>query len=380
MRKTKAKHTCKRQQSTTPTSQSVQATRTCAVATCRAKTSRGQLCAAHYAVDLTPPWRIVGNNGKITDQVWEECVPTDVSDLRIGKSRKLDTFIRAQCKWLQEHPLRNGVVAAGQLSIKSSLNTSAGLGLFTTGPMYAGEVIAEYTGDKRTIPNYHKKYPGDTTRDYALTCKTTVVDASETTATIARYVNTSRQVKASDGNSYRTKARNNCTFYELDGRLFLLTDPRNLYVAATRRRTRLTRAIPPETELYVSYGTRYWGKLDVPDVKTLDLKYWVKVTRQPKQDCITPKCRRKAHTNGRCKTCNNKARLQVRSESDSDSDSEDEVPPPPLGSPTPAQIKTNEKLRAFMNKATGHTPKPAPKRKSARRQSARRQSSRRRRP
>jgi len=347
MSKPKAKSTCKRQQSATPTSQSILDTRTCAVAACSAMTSRGQLCAEHYAMDLNPPWRIVGSDGKIKDKKWEECVPTDVSDLQIGKSLKLDTFIRKQCEWLAKHPARSGVVAAGQLAVQRSQNKMAGFGLFTTGPMYAGEVIAEYTGTKQSKTEYNKTYPGDdTTRDYALTCALSVVDASVTTATIARFVNTSRQVKANDGNSYRTKARNNCTFYELDGRLFLLTDQRSLEVAATSRRTRLYRAIPADAELYVSYGTRYWGKLVAPDVKTLDLKYWIKVPHRPKKICIEHNCTRKAHTRKRCETCNKALQAQSVSKSGK--------------RPLP------------------HTPpKPAPKRKSARRRSSRRQSARR---
>jgi hypothetical protein len=141
-----------------------------------------------------------------------------------GQRCKLRTARGRKC-W--HHTLRDD-----NLRIKKSGVKGAGLGLFSGKKrIKKGTSITRYTGEKVSRQEVKKRYPGKTTAQYTLCgSKTKCRDARRTDESgLGRWANDSRG----------TKKRNNA----------------KLTSAYT---VKSTRTIPPDTEIFASYGRGYW--------------------------------------------------------------------------------------------------------------------------
>ena len=117
------------------------------------------------------------------------------------------------------------------LRVKASAVTEAGLGLYTTRPMKKGASIP-YTGENLSRSAIDRRYGGATAQYTLCRSKTKCRDARRTDEPgLARWINDSRG----------TPMRNNV---RLTGGFT----------------AKATRNIPPNTEIFASYGREYWGK------------------------------------------------------------------------------------------------------------------------
>ena len=141
-----------------------------------------------------------------------------------GEQCKLRTARGRKC-W--HHTLRDD-----NLRVKKSGVPGAGLGLYSGKKrIKKGKSITKYTGEEMTKRAIHKRYPGKTTAQYTLcSSKAKCRDARRTDEPgLGRWANDSRG----------TKRRNNA----------------KLTSAYT---VKSTRTIPPDTEIFASYGAQCW--------------------------------------------------------------------------------------------------------------------------
>ena len=141
-----------------------------------------------------------------------------------GQRCKLRTARGRKC-W--HHTLRDQ-----NLRVKKSGVPGAGLGLYSGKKrIKKGTSITKYTGEELTKQAIHKRYPGKMTAQHALCgSKTKCRDARRTDEPgLGRWANDSRG----------TKKRNNARL-------------------TAGYSVQSTRTIPPDTEIFASYGRGYW--------------------------------------------------------------------------------------------------------------------------
>ena len=141
-----------------------------------------------------------------------------------GERCKLRTARGRKC-W--HHTLRDD-----NLRVKPSGIKGAGLGLYSGKKrIKKGTSITRYTGEKMTRRQVEKRYPGNTRAQYTLCgTKDRCVDARRTdTPGLGRWANDARG----------SKKRNNAKLTRVHS-------------------VKATRNIPPDTEIFASYGASYW--------------------------------------------------------------------------------------------------------------------------
>ena len=122
------------------------------------------------------------------------------------------------------------------LRVKKSEIPGAGMGLFTAKRFKAGEKIGNYTGEKLSRTQVHKRYPGNVTAPYVL-CNGTgpqapCVDGRKSNSSLTRFINDSRG----------TNKKNNAKFFKNGFGMKVMGKP-----------------IPKGKEIYASYGYSYWN-------------------------------------------------------------------------------------------------------------------------
>ena len=141
-----------------------------------------------------------------------------------GERCKLRTARGRRCF---HHSLRDH-----NLRVKKSSVPNGGLGLYSgTKPIRKGRTITQYTGEPLSRAAVDERYPGDVTAQYVLCgSKRKCRDARRTDEPgLGRWANDSRG----------TKKRNNAKL-------------------TSSYTVKSTRTIPPDTEIFVSYGPEYW--------------------------------------------------------------------------------------------------------------------------
>lgn len=122
------------------------------------------------------------------------------------------------------------------LIVKPSLLPNAGYGLFTKVVFRKGEIVTEYKGRHCTWAQVED----DVDNGYIFHIDdNNVIDAQKNVNTFGRYANDAAGLQRAPG------LRNNAEYFEEENRVFI----------------RATRNIPAGSEVFVSYGRRYWKQV-----------------------------------------------------------------------------------------------------------------------
>jgi hypothetical protein len=147
-----------------------------------------------------------------------------------------NTLRDVQCRKRTAHTPKCWIHLARQdnLRVKPSKIIGAGKGLYTyKKPILRGKNISKYTGRRHTREEIDRRY-GESVAQYTVcNSRGQCLDANHTTDGAARFAN----------DSHGSIFQNNSKLKGGDRRLF---------------RLKATRRIPPNSEIFTSYGPQYW--------------------------------------------------------------------------------------------------------------------------